>query len=287
MRRLAPHWGQRELMEAYYESRANPNELLVAYQMNWKGENFYTGNHLPVFVSTGGPFTTWMKAQRDKGAKVMYFVTEHSRIGVAQVRSARDAVPRAHRQEPEQQVRGGEGGAVATLAIDPSYRPHRAPRGAAERMPQLRLACSHQIEEPDEIRAEVGAVHPARHVEARERRLHRRGTQALHRPASRIVEARPNLPDALDEKPRARQAEEDTVDLGEVVLLPRTPPRSARAPPSLLIELGVDRLENPPRTCKLAGYHPTATPESRAARDCTDIPAATVAHPSSPKDSST
>ncbi|MGO8999898.1 MAG: ArnT family glycosyltransferase [Polyangiaceae bacterium] len=78
---LAPHWGQREIMQAYYESRANPNELLVAYQMNWKGENFYTGNHLPVFVSTGGPFTTWMKAQRDKGTKVMYFVTEHSRIG--------------------------------------------------------------------------------------------------------------------------------------------------------------------------------------------------------------
>ena len=81
MRALAPHWGQREIMQAYYESRANPGELLVAYQMNWKGENFYTGNHLPVFVSTGGPFTTWMKAQRDKGAKVMYFVTEHSRIG--------------------------------------------------------------------------------------------------------------------------------------------------------------------------------------------------------------
>jgi 4-amino-4-deoxy-L-arabinose transferase-like glycosyltransferase len=78
---IAPHWGQRELMEAYYSSRSGPDELLVAYQMNWKGENFYTGNHLPVFVSSGGPFTNWLKTQRDKGTKVMYFVTEHSRIG--------------------------------------------------------------------------------------------------------------------------------------------------------------------------------------------------------------
>jgi 4-amino-4-deoxy-L-arabinose transferase-like glycosyltransferase len=81
MMKLGPHWGQRELMEAYYSDRKSPDELLVAYQMNWKGENFYTGNHLPVFVSSGGPFATWMKAQRDKGTKVMYFVTEHSRIG--------------------------------------------------------------------------------------------------------------------------------------------------------------------------------------------------------------
>ena len=25
--------------------------------MNWKGENFYTGNHIPAFVSTGATFT--------------------------------------------------------------------------------------------------------------------------------------------------------------------------------------------------------------------------------------
>ena len=31
----------------------SPAEQLVAYQMNWKGENFYTGNHVPAFVSTG------------------------------------------------------------------------------------------------------------------------------------------------------------------------------------------------------------------------------------------
>ncbi|MDP9151564.1 MAG: glycosyltransferase family 39 protein [Myxococcota bacterium] len=81
MTSTAPHWGQHEVIAAYYADRASPDEALVAYQMNWKGENFYTGNHIPAFVSTGSTFTTWLKKKRDDGAKVMYFVTEHGRIG--------------------------------------------------------------------------------------------------------------------------------------------------------------------------------------------------------------
>lgn len=81
MMKLSPHWGQHELMEAYYKDRKGPEEVLVAYQMNWKGENIYTGNHVPAFVSSGSPFQTWLGEQRKKGAKVMYFVTEHSRTG--------------------------------------------------------------------------------------------------------------------------------------------------------------------------------------------------------------
>jgi len=49
--------------------------------MNWKGENFYTGNKIPAFVSSGAPFTTWVKQQKEKGVKVMFFVTEHTRTG--------------------------------------------------------------------------------------------------------------------------------------------------------------------------------------------------------------
>jgi 4-amino-4-deoxy-L-arabinose transferase-like glycosyltransferase len=81
MQRTAQHWGQHEVIAAYYADRQSPAEQLVAYQMNWKGENFYTGNHVPAFVSTGGTFTTWLKKQRDAGVKVMYFITEHGRIG--------------------------------------------------------------------------------------------------------------------------------------------------------------------------------------------------------------
>ncbi len=75
------HWGQGDVIRAYYASRASDAEPLVAYQMNWKGENFYTGNRMPAFKSTGAPFTTWVHEQREHGTKVVYFVVEHSRIG--------------------------------------------------------------------------------------------------------------------------------------------------------------------------------------------------------------
>jgi hypothetical protein len=78
--RAAPHWGQRENVAAYYRDRGSPSEPLVAFQMNWKGENFYTANRLPAFVKTGEPFKLWLKEQRTKGQRVMYFTTEYSRI---------------------------------------------------------------------------------------------------------------------------------------------------------------------------------------------------------------
>jgi 4-amino-4-deoxy-L-arabinose transferase-like glycosyltransferase len=79
--RTSPHWGQREILETYYKKRANPDEPIVAYQMNWKGENFYAGNRVPAFVSSGTPFTNWVKAQQDKGIRTFFFVTEHTRVG--------------------------------------------------------------------------------------------------------------------------------------------------------------------------------------------------------------
>jgi 4-amino-4-deoxy-L-arabinose transferase-like glycosyltransferase len=81
MVKVAPHWGQREILAAYYKDRSSPNDPIVAYQMNWKGENFYSSNEIPAFVSSGGAFTTWVKGEREKGVKTIYFVTEHGRVG--------------------------------------------------------------------------------------------------------------------------------------------------------------------------------------------------------------
>ena len=67
-------------MQAYYEHRSTPKEPLGAYQMNWKGENFYLGNKMPAFVSSGKKFKQWMKKQKKLGVKVFFFTTEHSRI---------------------------------------------------------------------------------------------------------------------------------------------------------------------------------------------------------------
>jgi len=38
---LSDHWGLKTLMTQYYELREGPEEPLLAFQMNWKAENFY------------------------------------------------------------------------------------------------------------------------------------------------------------------------------------------------------------------------------------------------------
>lgn len=77
---LSPHWGQRETIAAYYQQRQSAQEPLVAYQMNWKGENFYTGNRMATFVSSGKKFKRWIEQQRERGKQTFYFTTEHTRL---------------------------------------------------------------------------------------------------------------------------------------------------------------------------------------------------------------
>jgi len=79
--RAAPHWGQRETILEYYRRRTGPEEPLVAFQMNWKGENFYSGNRVAAFVSTGEKFQKWLEKRRKSGTKRLYFVVEHGRVG--------------------------------------------------------------------------------------------------------------------------------------------------------------------------------------------------------------
>lgn len=77
--KAAPHWGQRETILAYYRDRKSPDELLISYQMNWKGENFYTGNKTPAFVASGQKFKDFIEEQKKKGVTTLYFTTEHGR----------------------------------------------------------------------------------------------------------------------------------------------------------------------------------------------------------------
>jgi len=79
MIKTANHWGQRDTILAYYKDRAGPEQPIIAYQMNWKGENFYTSNRIPAYVSSGSKFTQWIQDEKNKGVKTMYFVTEHGR----------------------------------------------------------------------------------------------------------------------------------------------------------------------------------------------------------------
>ncbi len=89
MIQVTPHWTQRPLFERYYAMRrpstTDPRfafDPIVAHQMNWKGENFYTGNHL-VAEECGLKYCTGSTAEflRLFGAGRVFFVTEHSRLG--------------------------------------------------------------------------------------------------------------------------------------------------------------------------------------------------------------
>jgi 4-amino-4-deoxy-L-arabinose transferase-like glycosyltransferase len=46
MRDVAPYWSQKVPIAAYYRNRRSPDERLVAYQMYWRGETFYTKNEI-------------------------------------------------------------------------------------------------------------------------------------------------------------------------------------------------------------------------------------------------
>ncbi len=75
---LADHWGIRNLTERYYEDRQSADEPLVAWQMNWKGENFYTGNRVYVFAEVDNKrIKKWLEENRGRRA---YFVLEHKRF---------------------------------------------------------------------------------------------------------------------------------------------------------------------------------------------------------------
>ncbi|MCZ6806979.1 MAG: hypothetical protein O7F08_08505, partial [Deltaproteobacteria bacterium] len=74
---LSDHWGLRNLAQRYYDDRQSADEPLVAWQMNWKGENFYTGNRVHVFAELDNKrMKKWLEANQGRSA---YFVFEHKR----------------------------------------------------------------------------------------------------------------------------------------------------------------------------------------------------------------
>lgn len=46
MKQVSDHWSQKPLIATYYKSRRSPQEKLIAWQMYWRGENFYTANEI-------------------------------------------------------------------------------------------------------------------------------------------------------------------------------------------------------------------------------------------------
>jgi 4-amino-4-deoxy-L-arabinose transferase-like glycosyltransferase len=68
----ARHYGQRELVLRYHAARRDAPGPLVAYQMNWKGESFYTGSQLAIFIDSGKSFREWVLERRRRGERTVY-----------------------------------------------------------------------------------------------------------------------------------------------------------------------------------------------------------------------
>ncbi|MGB0679657.1 MAG: hypothetical protein ACPGUV_08355, partial [Polyangiales bacterium] len=95
--RTSTHWSQRDLVARYYRLRRGPQEPLIAWLMNWKGENFYTGNHVHVYVSGDNKdIRQWMQAHRGRR---IFVLLEHHRWPAFQ------ALMRGRRHRPLSTVR--------------------------------------------------------------------------------------------------------------------------------------------------------------------------------------
>ncbi len=78
--RAAPHWGQRELFERWVTLRGDSSDPLVAWQMNWKGENFYAGNRIGIFLNGRASLTEHLAKLRKEGKTSTFGVCEHGRV---------------------------------------------------------------------------------------------------------------------------------------------------------------------------------------------------------------
>jgi 4-amino-4-deoxy-L-arabinose transferase-like glycosyltransferase len=73
--------GQRAVLAAYYADRPRDSRApLVAYQLNWKGENFYTGNRVAIFIRSGAPLRDYLARRHKEGESTVYFETERPRL---------------------------------------------------------------------------------------------------------------------------------------------------------------------------------------------------------------
>jgi 4-amino-4-deoxy-L-arabinose transferase-like glycosyltransferase len=86
---LSPHWAQKHVVASYYADRKSADEPLIAWQLYWRGENFYTRNEI---WDPGKPLTeksvflgdrnaeNMQKFLADHKGKKVFFVVERARF---------------------------------------------------------------------------------------------------------------------------------------------------------------------------------------------------------------
>ena len=90
MRGVAPSWSQKGPIAAYYENRRSPEERLIAYQLYWRGETFYTSNEIyegpteerTVFDQEGADekLKDWMSRHRGRRTFFLYERYQQARL---------------------------------------------------------------------------------------------------------------------------------------------------------------------------------------------------------------
>lgn len=112
MEAAAPHWGQRALAETYYAERA-PGDPLVAWQLYWRGEVFWThGEVRELRHGTAARLREVLDAHPD--AERIYVITEAGRR-----RGLRAAVPAALRESFEVEDKSSNKFVLVSFAREP------------------------------------------------------------------------------------------------------------------------------------------------------------------------
>jgi 4-amino-4-deoxy-L-arabinose transferase-like glycosyltransferase len=74
---VAPNWSQKSAITSYYKLRKGPEEELVAWQFNWRGETWYTGAE--VVVSKSLDNAAIIAYLKERLGRRFFFITERSR----------------------------------------------------------------------------------------------------------------------------------------------------------------------------------------------------------------
>jgi len=74
---VAPNWSQKSAISSYYKLRKGPQEELVAWQFNWRGETWYTAAEVVVAKSLDNKAI--QDYLRERPGRRFFFITERSR----------------------------------------------------------------------------------------------------------------------------------------------------------------------------------------------------------------
>ena len=87
---VARHWTQREIFRTYLAERKSPDEPIIAYYMNWRGETFYSRNLVRQVQDAARmkelaarPGRTWIIVERTRYAALRQAVGDAPRLRIA------------------------------------------------------------------------------------------------------------------------------------------------------------------------------------------------------------